>query len=102
MKKVINGKLYDTEKATFIGRYTYSHEGDFNFLCQELYVTKSGNFFIAGEGGAMSRYASSTGQNSVSGGEDIEVLTKEEALAWAEEHLPVDEFEEHFDDIEEA
>lgn len=57
----------------------------------------------AGSGGAMSRYGRSTGQNETSGGERIDPMTKEEALAWAEQYLDAEEVEAGFSgDIQDA
>ena len=98
MKKIINAKRYDTEKATQLARW---HNG-FNLgdpkRCEEkLYGTKNGAFFIHGAGGAMSRWAVRVG-NTTGGGEGIEVLTKDEAMNWLEEKGLTAELEEHFGD----
>lgn len=99
MKKVIDGKMYNTETAEFIGEYDNGlGGGDFNSLWEGLYVTKKGTYFIAGEGGAMTRYAKGNG-DSMWGSEDIEVITKEGALAWCEENNLVETIEEHFADM---
>jgi hypothetical protein len=87
MKKVIDGKLYNIETAECIADYDNSYpRNDFHWLQESLYRTKSERFFIAGEGGAMSKYQRSAGSNSWSGGEEIEALTEQEALTWCEEH----------------
>ena len=56
MKKIINGKLYDTETAKLIGR-SYHGEGprDFRHYSEELYRKRTGEYFLYGEGGPMSR-----------------------------------------------
>ena len=36
MKKILNGKLYDTDTATEIGSWTYRHPGDFNYIKETL------------------------------------------------------------------
>ena len=98
MKKVINGKLYNTETAKEIA---YDEAGcgsnDFNYYCETLYITKSKNFFLAGEGHAMSRWAQSCGTSSWGWGSNIEPLTKEEALAWCERaNVSAEIISEHF------
>ncbi|MDX9896095.1 MAG: hypothetical protein RBS34_11640 [Desulfofustis sp.] len=104
MKRIIEGKRYDTEKAIEIGSASNSHPGDFNWWEATLYKTpRSGVFFLAGEGGPMSRYAMTIGQNEWAGGERIDPMTKDEALKWAEKYLDDDTIEEHFgDSIEDA
>jgi len=102
MKKIINGKRYDTETAQLIGSDGYSNRRDFCFWREKLYRKKTGEFFLYGEGGAMSRYGRSTGQNLRSAGEEIQPLTLKEAQEWGEQHLDADEYEEVFGRIEEG
>ena len=100
MRKIIGGKVYDTNTAEQIGSDYYSNFGDFQYWCEELYHTKKGNWFLYGEGGAKSKYARSVGQNEVGGGNDITPLTKTEALAWLETHTPdSDAIAEYFSDM---
>lgn len=92
MKKVIDGKIYNTETAEELARWSNGeHSSDFHWCAETLYRTKKGALFIHGEGGAMSRYSSSCGQNSVCGGEDIYAISQAEALGWMEEHSIEDE-----------
>ena len=86
MKKVVNGKRYDTETAALVAADSYSNYGDFEYWSEELYRTKRGNWFLCGEGGAMSRYSRSVGQNETGGGSAIIPLAEGEALAWLDDH----------------
>ena len=100
MKKIINGRVYDTEKAKELG--TYANAGnwrDFSHLEETLYRKKTGEFFLFGEGGPMTRYAEAEGQNSWSGGRRIMPMTYDEAREWAEKHLTADEYEAIFGEI---
>ena len=101
MKKIINGKRYDTDTAKFIGHAGYSHPSDLDYWSENLYVKKTGEFFIHGEGGARSRYGRQTSQNWWSGGEKIRPLSLKEAQEWAEKYLDGDKYEEIFGKIEE-
>ncbi|MDD3127563.1 MAG: hypothetical protein WC082_11245 [Victivallales bacterium] len=86
MKRVINGKLYNTETAKEV--FTWSnhyYRNDFHFCEETLYRTPKGAFFVAGEGGPMSKYAVPVGSNGRGGGDGLEVLSDAEALAWLEE-----------------
>ena len=103
MKKVIEGKLYNTETAEELASW---HNGcsysDFNYCKEDLYRTKKGNYFLHGEGGAMTRYSESCGNNSRCEGEDIIPLTESEAKEWAEGHLSGEKYCEIFGEPEEA
>ena len=102
MKKVKNGKLYDTDTAKAVGSYEPSpYKSDFNWFCETLYQKRSGEFFIHGEGNANSRYSRSCGQNEWCGGEKIIPLSYEKAKSWAEEHLDGDEYIKVFGEPEE-
>ena len=101
MKKVINGALYDTETAKLLGEDSYSNPGDVHHWTEQLYRTKSGKYFLHGEGGAMTKYAVCVAQNEWSGGEKIIPLDLDSAQKWAEEHLDGDEYIRAFGEPEE-
>ena len=102
MKKIINGKKYDTETAKEVGRYDNGYGyGDFNHYKEWLYQKKTGEFFLYGEGGPMTKYSVSCGNNGWSGGEKIIPMTVKAAKEWAEGHLDCDEYEAIFGEIEE-
>lgn len=93
MKAIINGKRYDTEKAILIAE-TDNIDGntsrrDFRFWEAGLYKTpRSGAYFLAGQGGAMSIFSRSAGQNSWSGGSGIIPFeSRKAAFDWAQENL---------------
>lgn len=100
MKKIIGGKRYDTETAHFCGSDQYGGPRDFHYWREELYRKTTGEFFLHGEGGAMSKYAISAGQNEWSGGEKIIPLSPAKAKEWAEEHLSGEEYEAVFGPVE--
>ena len=102
MKKIIKGKVYDTNTARLRGDY-YSPGSyrDFSHYEEHLYQKKTGEFFLHGEGGPMTKYAETVGMNEWSGGERIIPLDYNAAREWAEEHLEADEYEEIFGVVEE-
>lgn len=102
MKKVIQGVLCDTSTAKRLGSASYLGSRDFAHWSEELCRTKSGRYFLYGEGGPASRYAVTIGQNEWSGGEKIQLLSRETAMKWAEEHLDGDEYIAAFGDPEET
>ena len=101
MKKIINGKRYDTETAKAVGKTSYSYPGNFEHWIEELYLKKTGEFFIHGVGGPMSKYSRSAGSNTITGGEEIIPLTVKEAREWVETYLSAEEYEEIFSTCEE-
>ena len=101
MNKIINGKRYSTETARKLADYTpLIARNDFNFYEEALYITKSGNYFLHGEGGAGSKY-SRDAYGSYAPGEGIVPLTYGEAREWAEKKLTVEEYEAIFGAVEE-
>ena len=104
MKAIIGGKRYNTETATLIGEYSTPGIGKSDFYYWEagLYKTKNGNYFIAGQGHALSPFARCFA-GSCGWGDGIIPKTPVEALEWAEQNLEPEEFEEEFKSlIEEA
>lgn len=97
MRKIINGKSYDTDKATLVGSWDNgSWDSDFDYVEEKLYRKRTGEYFVYGEGGARTRYAKPDGYNSWRGGALITPVTYEEARSWAEEHLDAAEYESEF------
>lgn len=94
MKKIIKNKQYDTDKARYLGGDS-GGEG-FSRWSEELYQKRTGEFFLYGEGGPMTRYAVATGENSWKGGERIMPVSYDEARAWAEEHLTTEAYGQIF------
>ena len=101
MKKIINGKVYNTQTAKCVGEMSWGNMSDFAYCNEELYRKSTGEYFLFGEGGGMSKYAKSSGQNSWGWGDAIIPMTIEEAKVWAEENLDGDEYEKIFGVVEE-
>ena len=104
MKTIINGKKYDTETATCVAEWDNGvyGAGDFHRCAEALYQTKNGSFFLHGEGGALSSYAESCGQNSWCGGEKIIPMTEGEVRVWLEGRGLAKDYEEIFGVCEDA
>lgn len=88
MKKVIRGRLYDTETAKELGSRSGGSEypDDFEYFSEALYRKKTGEYFLHGSGGPKSPYASRHGSN-IGWGEKIILLSPDEAAKWAEKYL---------------
>lgn len=101
MKKIINGKKYDTETARELVFWDNGYIGsDFSYVEEVLYKKKTGEYFLKGFGGPMSKYAESHG-NNVGWGEKIIPMSEVEAKKWSEEKLSVYKYEELFGEVEE-
>ena len=103
MKKIINGFRYDTSKSIEVGSYdhgSYPGSGDFSHWSATLYKSpRSGRFFLAGEGGAMTQFASHYADGMSGGGDRLIPLSRDEALEWAERYLDESDIEKHFGDM---
>ena len=86
MRKVIKGKLYNTETAEELASDSNGQTpGSFEYSVETVYRTKSGAFFMYGHGGAMSRYKDFAQGMYTSGSRIIE-MTTEEVIAWFARH----------------
>jgi len=102
MKKIINNRVYDTATAQKVGFWQNMADiRNFNQFEETLYRKKTGEFFLYGEGGPMTKYARTIGANEWSGGERIMPLTYQQAQEWAEEHLSGDKYEAIFGEVAE-
>ena len=102
MRKVIKGRTYNTETSKQIGSWDNGiHGSDFRSCDESLYKNTKGAYFLAGEGGPLSKYAVTYG-NETSGSKELVPMTTEEAQEWAEEKLTADEYEAEFGVQEEA
>lgn len=102
MKRIINGKKYDTETARKLGSWDNGYyPGDFDYCECDLYLKKTGEFFLAGEGGARSMFSRPVGNGWTGGGSGIIPLSKSEGMEWAERVMEYDDYIELFPDTEE-
>lgn len=100
MKKIIKGKVYDTETAREVGDWWNGQEG-FAKVRETLYQKKTGEFFVLGVGGAATQYAEPAGTNFFNGGARIMPYSFAEAREWAEDHLDADAYAQIFGAIAE-
>lgn len=94
MKQIIDGKLYDTEAATFhCSHWNGKHWQDFNHREDELYETAKGALFFV-------RYvygSDFSGRKSF-----IEVPDREEADRFAQTYMDADEYQLSFGEVDAA
>lgn len=104
-RKIINGTVYDINKATLIGtgadllgvdtddqsEINYFVETNDSLVVEQLYKTEDGQFFVYGKGGNMSGYSERyvTGRGA---GSDIWLIDEENVPDFLEKYELVDEF----------
>ncbi|MGE5631403.1 MAG: ribbon-helix-helix domain-containing protein [Caulobacteraceae bacterium] len=93
MRKIINGRTYNTATSKLIGEWSNGcYTNDYNYCSEDLYKNTKGAYFLHYDGGAMSKYRKYSGPNSWGGDTGITPLTYDEAKEWAEKHLASDEY----------
>lgn len=97
MKKVINGKLYDTNTAEEICDF-YNNMTGFKQYSKTLMKTEKGQYFFFEDGGALSCMCEPCG-NGQTGSSNITLCTEEEAEEFAQKN-DIDVAEQEFGEIE--
>lgn len=97
MKRIIDNKVYDTCTARSIGSASHADVDRLYGWSEELFIKRTGEYFLYGEGGPGSKYGRQTDTNNWSGGETIKPLTYAEARVWAEKNLDADAYLAHFE-----
>lgn len=94
MKKIINGRRYDTDTAQKVAEWDCGcARNDFSYVEETLYQKRTGEFFLYGIGGPASWCAYACPTGGYDGGEKIKPLSEEEAREWCERHLDADDYE---------
>lgn len=97
MKRVISGRLYDTETAREVAGWSDRDPGDFRHVEETLYRKRTGEYFLHGYGGPMTRYGERERcGDGIGYGSAITPLTYDEAREWAEGHMGADEYQDEF------
>lgn len=101
MRKIINGKKYDTDTASLICDYENTcNRTDFYWYSEELYQKKTGEFFIFGEGGPASPYSES-GRGWACGSKKITPISECDAQKFVEKNGSVEVYEKLWGEVEE-
>jgi len=95
LRAIIEGRIYDTKKASLISWDSMHGPSNWHHWREELYRTKKGSWFLYGVGGPASKYAKREG-TGWTGGSAIKPLRSSEALTWLEVAGDVDAVEEYF------
>ncbi|MGO7087488.1 hypothetical protein AB9E14_07630 [Rhizobium leguminosarum] len=90
ISRIVDGLRYDTGTAEEICSIeSEAGKGDFHYEVTSLYRTPRGRFFLAGHGGAMTRWAQPV-QGGRSGGEGLQPVSTAEARDFVEQHADDD------------
>ncbi|MEW6365189.1 MAG: hypothetical protein AB1714_11205 [Acidobacteriota bacterium] len=102
MRRVIDGKVYDSQRAEQLAEASGGGASvrDFSHWDETLYRTQRGAYFIHGSGGPLTHWARHRG-NETSGGEGMRTLTEAQAREWVEKWAN-DRYESIFGATEEA
>ncbi|MCQ4774946.1 hypothetical protein NE634_14605 [Lacrimispora saccharolytica] len=106
MKKIIEGKKYDTETARVVGRWSCGDADDPDDIHRDetLYCKKNGEYFLDNKSGWDSSYHTAFWYDyDYSNGEPEELVpfSLEEAQEWVMIHLNGDIYESEFGEVEE-
>ena len=97
MKRIIDGRTYDTDTARRVGGTDNGVAyGDLDYEMETLYRKRTGEYFIHGEGGARTRYATQDCLGGWTGGDAVTPLPYETARRCAESNLDADMYESEF------
>lgn len=106
MKRVIEGRRYDTEAPQTTEIATAESDvgkSDFRWYYETLYRTGRGRWFLVGEGGPMSRWARRLDDGCRTEGKGLQPLTDTDALRWLENGNELDAIEQYFgDEVQDA
>ena len=95
MKKIIDGKLLDTENAYCVGAYRFENDG-IQQICITLYRNGQGEYFLHEKYGDVLMCCKSESFNERDGRESIATLSVDAAKAWTERYLNEEEFIKEF------
>lgn len=103
MRKILKNKVYDTDTAKKVAEYDSGYSmTDFKWFTEDLYLKKTGEYFLHGQGGGLSKYRGDYPGGGWCNGEKIIPLTYEEARTWAEESISAEEYEAIFGEVSEG
>ena len=92
MKKIIDGRMYDTDTAKLLTGWDNGLDcTSFDWLEEDLYLKRTGEYFIFGRGGAATRYSDQCGR-TYSAGWSITPVSDAEARVWCERHCGADTY----------
>lgn len=98
MKKIIKGKVYDSNTAAFIARKSNGLEkNDLRWLEESLYRKRTGEYFLHGKGGGLT-YCAAPAVGGYTNDEKIVPLSYEGAQKWAKNNMNADDYLKVFEE----
>lgn len=107
MKKIINGKKYDTGTATIVKEKKFYNYADFYAGAETLYRKRTGEFFVFFDENIFTDILQNEAYEKFDynlawhNGEAIMPISISVAKRWAERHMTGDEYEAVFGEVEE-
>jgi len=104
MERIIDGKIYNTQTATEVCEISGGNTDQYDFRWEStfLYRSPKDQFFVAGEGGAKSRWSQPVGTNGHAGGSGLYLVTEEQARELCEKHGNAKQFRAVFGEPDEG
>lgn len=103
LRRISNGKLYNTQTARHLARFSHDPVEHWFSFEEELYQTKNGGFFLTAEGLGGSPYGYKQAHNNeYVRGHVLLPLTDEQAKKWLEIRELLEEYIEIFGCPDEA
>jgi hypothetical protein len=99
MRSVIDGKIYDTDRATYVCDLICDamSPSDFGWHDTSIYKSAGGTYFVSGVGGPMSMWARAVAANEWTDGFGIRLISESDAREFAEDaNLDAESYEEVF------
>ena len=97
MKRIITGYIYDTENSDFVCRVCSNKRDKAMHIDAVLCRTRrSKKFFLAGSGGAMTAFARSNHDGTMSGADKVIVISYAIALGYAKRYADKDTLRRFF------
>lgn len=95
-KQIINGKLYNTDTAKYIGHWDNGEQSSsFHYYGEDLYQKKNGEFFLERDGIPQKMCGDTVF------GSELGTIEEDDARKWIERHLSADVYIELFGEVEE-
>lgn len=104
MKKIIQGRVYDTSTAHMVGEASgVPFQDRMRRFREALYKKRTGEYFLAGSGGPLSQWAVPySPEGGLAEGSGIRPLTWEQARDWGERYMSPEAYVAEFGDADEA
>jgi hypothetical protein len=102
MKKIINGKMYNTDTAECVASFAEDCSiNDFKYYEEDLFRKKTGEYFLYGSGNQLSKYRNGVFNKELWKNQDITLVSEERAMKWVEEFCDADTYIQLFGEPEE-